>query len=80
MRRIMLNNFRDNLRRIVAERELSKTGLAARAGIHRVTLHKLLAGEFDPSLDLCERLSDALGFLRPEDIFKKSSRRGKKTA
>lgn len=76
----MLQNFRDNLRRTIADRGLSKTRLAADAGIHRVTLHKLLAGEFDPSLELCERLANALGFSSPEEIFKKTLRVRKKPA
>ena len=76
----MLKNFRENLARSIVERGMSKTAIAQEAGIHRVTLHKLLAGEFDPSIDLCERLANALGFSSPEDIFKKSSRSHKKTA
>lgn len=76
----LLKNFRDNLRQVIVERGMSKTALAANAGIHRVTLHKLLAGEFEPSLDLCERLADALGFSSPEEIFKKSVRSHKKPA
>lgn len=76
----LLKNFRDNLARSIVERGESKTAIAERAGIHRVTLHKILAGGFDPSLDLCERLADALGFSNPEDIFKKSLRARRRTA
>lgn len=76
----LLKNFRDNLARRIDERGFSKTSVADKAGIHRVTLHKILAGRLDPSLDLCERLAGALGFSNPEDIFKKSWRSRKKTA
>lgn len=76
----LLKNFRENLERSIAERGMSKTALAGKAGIHRVTLHKLLAGDFEPSLDLCEKLADALGFSDPEDIFKKTLRVRKKPA
>ena len=76
----LLKNFQDNLRRTVAASGMSKTAIAEKAGIHRVTLHKLLAGGIEPSLDMCEKLAQALGFPHPEDIFKKTWRSGKKTA
>lgn len=75
----LLKNFRENLCHAIDESGMSKTAIAASAGIHRVTLHKILAGDFEPSLDMCERLADALGFSSPEDIFKKTTRR-KRTA
>lgn len=76
----LLQNFRDNVRRTIDESGESKTDVAKRAGIHRVTLHKILAGGLDPSLDLCERLAGALGFSRPEEIFRKTLRVRKNTA
>lgn len=76
----LLNNFQENLRRSCAEAGMSKTAIAEKAGIHRVTLHKLLSGGIEPSLDMCEKLAAALGFAHPEEIFKKSLRSRKKTA
>lgn len=76
----LLENFQENLRRAVDESGKSITALAEAAGIHRVTLHNLLSGKFEPSLDMCERLAKALGFHDPEDIFKKLKRHRKKTA
>jgi transcriptional regulator with XRE-family HTH domain len=76
----LLQNFRENLKRTIEESGTSKTAIAERAGIHRVTLHKLLAGGIEPSLDMCEKLAKALGFSHPEEIFKKRWRSGKKTA
>jgi DNA-binding XRE family transcriptional regulator len=76
----LLKNFRDNLKQGVELSGKSKTQLASDAGIHRVTLHKLLSGAIEPSLDMCEKLAVTLGFSSPEDIFKKSFRSGKKTA
>lgn len=76
----LLNNFQENLRRSVAEAGTSKTAIAEKAGIHRVTLHKLLSGAIDPSLGMCEKLAVALGFNHPEEIFQKSGRSRKKTA
>lgn len=67
----LLQNFRSNLKvRIDASGE-SKTAIAERAGIHRVTLHNILAGKFEPSLDMCERLALALEIKPPEKIFQK---------
>jgi transcriptional regulator with XRE-family HTH domain len=76
----LLENFRHNLARKIEQSGTSKTAIAERAGIHRVTLHKLLAGGIEPSLDMCEKLAAALGFSDPGDIFKKSRRATKKTA
>lgn len=72
----LLENFRDNLRDQIADSGESKTAIAERAGIHRVTLHKILAGEFDPSLEMCEKLAEALKVKPIEKIFQRS----KKTA
>lgn len=76
----LLQNFRANLARSIAQSGLSKTRVAELAGLHRVTLHKLLAGSFEPSLETCERLANVLGYSDPEDIFKKTTRSRKKTA
>ncbi len=76
----LLQNFRENLRRVIEQTGKSKTSVANEAKIHRVTLHKILAGEFEPSLEMCEKLAESLGFRDPEDIFRKSSPSRRKTA
>lgn len=76
----LLQNFRVNLIQRIAESGLSKTRVAELAGMHRVTLHKLLKGQFEPSLDTCEKLAHVLGYDEPEEIFKKTTRSRKKTA
>jgi DNA-binding XRE family transcriptional regulator len=68
----LLDNFRTNLRFRIDEAAVSKTALAEKAGIHRVTLHKILAGEFEPSLEMCEKLAAALGVKPIEKIFERS--------
>lgn len=68
----LLMNFRENLRERIEETGDSKTAIAERAGIHRVTLHKILAGEFEPSLEMCEKLAAALEIEPVEKIFKRS--------
>lgn len=75
----LLENFIQNLRSRLIVLGESKTAVAERAGIHRVTLHKILAGEFEPSLEMCERLASALEFSPPESIFEKNRSRAKKT-
>ncbi len=67
----LLQNFRDNLRKQIDASGMSKTAIAEAAGIHRVTLHKILAGEFEPSLDMCEKLAEALEIKPIEKIFRK---------
>jgi DNA-binding XRE family transcriptional regulator len=68
----LLTNFRENLRKQIDASGLSKTAIADAAGIHRVTLHKILAGDFEPSLEMCEKLAEALEIRPVEKIFQKS--------
>lgn len=68
----LLTNFRENLRKQIDASGLSKTAIADAAGIHRVTLHKILAGDFEPSLEMCEKLAEALEISPVEKIFQKS--------
>lgn len=68
----LLTNFRENLRKQIDASALSKTAIADAAGIHRVTLHKILAGDFEPSLKMCEKLAEALEIRPVEKIFQKS--------
>ena len=68
----LLKNFRANLGKCLKDSERSKTAIAEEAHIHRVTLHKIIAGDFEPSLEMCEKIAVALGFQPPEKIFEKS--------
>lgn len=74
------DNFRDNLRAWIERGELTVTELARRAGIHRVTIYKILSGEIEPSLSMCEKLADSAGISPPEKVFQKSRRHIAKTA
>jgi len=74
------DNFRDNLRAWLDRGTLSVTKLAKRAGVHRVTIHKILSGEIEPSLSLCEKIADSAGITPPEKIFEKSRRHVAKSA
>lgn len=78
----LLKTFRENVTRRITEAGLSNTAVARVAGIHRVTLQKILSddSEYEPSFAMCEKLAAALGFSDPEDAFQKTFRRRKKTA
>ncbi len=76
----LLRNFVDNLRSRIAESGISKTDLAEKAKVHRVTIHRILAGKFDPSLEMCEKLAAASGFSPVEKIFEKNAHKGRKSA
>ena len=49
-----------HLRRIRQERGLSLRELGVRAGVHAVSLVRLEAGKFDPSLSTLRKLAEAL--------------------
>ena len=55
------DRFRLNLRRWIVARNLTQKDLAAKAGVSRPYLCRVLAGEIAPSLEKCERLSTAAG-------------------
>lgn len=74
------DNFRENLRARLDRHDLSVTKLAALAGVHRVTIHKILSGEIEPSLSLCEKIANSAGIFPPEKIFQKSRRHVAKSA
>ena len=74
------DNFRENLRARLDEGDLTITELARRAEVHRVTIHKILSGEIEPSLSLCEKIAENAGFSPCEKIFQKSRRQMAKSA
>lgn len=76
----ILTNFVENIRAALAKSKMTKTEIAERAGVHRVTIHKILSGEIEPSLELCEKIADGLGFSPPEKIFQKIPRRARNSA
>ncbi len=79
MAKHLSRQFRNNLRWHLDREEISITRLAKKAGVHRVTIHKVLAGEFEPSLSLCEAIAGALG-IKPDQIFANSRRPVAKSA
>ncbi len=57
---------RGELKRIMAERELTQTDLAKKAGIARSVVTKILLGTIDPRLSSAAALAQALK-LPPEE-------------
>lgn len=61
-----MRNLKMKFRRI--ELEMSQTELAKKAGVTRQTIGLIEAGEFNPSIKLCNRICRALG-VTLNDIF-----------
>lgn len=57
-----------NLHRLAFERGLSLDAIARAAGIPLDRLHAILTGEFDPDLELVDRIAQALGVTASELI------------
>lgn len=56
-----VQNFRDNLRAIMAERGLSLRGMAELTGKPHTYFQKILNGSITPGLDNCDQIADVLG-------------------
>ena len=54
-------SFADTLKRLRQEAGMTKTDLAAKAGLHRMGLVKLERGERQPSWETVQALAKALG-------------------
>ena len=65
-RRGPMRNLKMKFRRI--ELEMSQTELAKKAGVTRQTIGLIEAGEFNPSIKLCNKICRALG-VTLNDIF-----------
>lgn len=74
------DNFRENLRAFLNRGTTTVTDLAKKSEVHRVTIHKILSGEIEPSLSLCEKIAENAGISPPEKIFQKSRRHVAKSA
>ena len=61
-----MRNLKMKFRRI--ELEMSQTDLAQKVGVTRQTIGLIEAGEFNPSIRLCNRICRALG-VTLNDIF-----------
>ena len=67
-----INNFRSNLRQALDDQDLSLRAAAERCGITYAYLHRILAGQVSPSLEICDKIADALDFELPEMLLKKT--------
>ena len=66
---VLATNFRDNLTRIVRERDLDVAGLSAVSGISRPMYSFLLNARRAPSLQTAERVASGL-YVPPWDMFR----------
>lgn len=57
----LVQNFRENLRDHMSSRGLSQRQFAERSGVSTVTINRILVGKNSPSLEIVDRLADALG-------------------
>ena len=58
--------FGSLLRRLLAERAVTQTALAARLGINRVGIARLVTGRREATADMCEKIAVALGLNQAE--------------
>ena len=56
-----LENFRTNLRGLCQKRGVSQRQLATLAGVHYVTVNRVLQGILAPTVPLAEKLTKAAG-------------------
>lgn len=55
-----LKHFRQNLAAAMADRGLTQRALADKSGVTYVYINRILVGRSDPSVTICDKLSDAL--------------------
>lgn len=71
-----LENFRENVKLAITELGINQYELADKAEISRPYLNRLLREKQEPSISVCDRISDALGFsfaalLSPPQVFRR---------
>lgn len=64
----LTDNFAENVRRELQRREMTQRDLARAAGIHYVSICRILTGDTVPSVETCEAIARALDIV-PEKIF-----------
>ena len=69
------NTFRENLREAMDARGISQRDLAEKAGTGYPNLNRVLTGKQNVTLELADRLADALDLTLTELLGKKSRRK-----
>jgi transcriptional regulator with XRE-family HTH domain len=69
------NTFRENLRQVMETRDISQRDLAKQAGTGYPNLNRVLQGKQNVTLELADRIADALDISLTELLAKKSRRR-----
>jgi transcriptional regulator with XRE-family HTH domain len=70
----LVDNFAFNLRAEMKRAGITGAELAERAGLHYVTISRILNGKISPSLDTCENIARAIG-MRADTAFLEPSRK-----
>lgn len=65
----LTDNFAENVRRELERRQMSQRELARAAGVHYVSICRILSGDTIPSVETCEAVARALD-ISPEKIFR----------
>ncbi len=69
------DTFRENLRQMMESRDISQRDLAEMAKTGYPNLNRVLQGKQNVTLELADRISDALGISLTELLVKKSRRK-----
>lgn len=69
------NTFRDNLRTVMESRDISQRELAQKAGTGYPNLNRVLQGKQNVTLELADRIADALDISLTELLSKKIRRK-----
>ena len=65
----LLDNFVANLKAAIKKAGISQRELARRSNVHYVTINRIIQGNLDPSIQVCEALGKAAG-MTEEKIFR----------
>lgn len=65
----LLDNFVANLKAACEKSKISQRELSRRSNVHYVTINRILQGNLDPSIQVCEALARAAG-MSEEKIFR----------
>lgn len=66
----LINNFVGNLQAALEKHGMTQAALARQAGVHYVTVNRILKYRLTPTVDVCEKLAIAAK-MQPEKIFRK---------
>lgn len=72
MRKVLVENFRENVKQLLQERNMSRSDLARTMGVSPAYVTQLLTGSHEPGLRVVEKVAVALEVC-PQDLLKSFS-------